>query len=50
MAKENYGIDYLNLKDAIDVADQITQPILVIHGKKRHPGSIFEQRIADGEN
>ena len=34
MAKENYGIDYLNLKEAIDVADQITQPIFVIHGKR----------------
>ena len=34
LAKEKYGIDYLNLKEAIDVADQITQPIFVIHGNR----------------
>lgn len=34
MAKEMYGVDYLNIKEAIDVADQISQPIFVIHGSK----------------
>ena len=31
---EMYGIDFLNIKEAIDVADKINQPIFVIHGNR----------------
>lgn len=31
---DTYGIDFLNIKEAIDVADKINQPIFVIHGNR----------------
>lgn len=34
VAKEKYGIDHMNFKEAIEVADQISQPIFVIHGNR----------------